>query len=436
MSVAESKIVARALADARALLSTGRLVEAVPLYQALVDADPRQIEARNALAVMALRSGDLAGARAQLTAALAVASDDVLTLNHMAQLQQAEGDAQAARETYHKLLTQQPGLYAVRLAYAQLLEAAGEQAAALRHYFRAIRNAQVAGRWLSDDSTPAGLRAPVKRALALVAQHRRALCEGIMGRLVERFGRGDLTRVEGCIQLQIGDSMYVPPDTRQKPLRFPFPDLPQSPYLDKRLIPQIAELEAQTSAILAELRAILGRAEGREAVFRSPRMADENLRGERGPASWDGYYFYRYGQRNEINAAACPHTMAAVDQLPLCRVRGYGPEVLFSTLGPGTHLLPHHGVTNARIVGHLPLIVPPDCALRVADGEHVWRIGEAVLFDDTYSHEAWNRSSETRVVLIFDLWHPDLTEVERVGVRELFEMLGDLGNEADRAVAL
>ena len=47
------------------------------------------------------------------------------------------------------------------------------------------------------------------------------------------------------------------------------------------------------------------------------------------------------------------------------------------------------------------------------------------MFDDTYEHEAWNRSSRTRVVLIFDLWHPLLTEVERAAVAALVEGIGD-----------
>ena len=73
---------------------------------------------------------------------------------------------------------------------------------------------------------------------------------------------------------------------------------------------------------------------------------------------------------------------------------------------PGTHLLPHRGVTNTRVVAHLPLIVPPDCALRVGGEEHAWQEGRVVVFDDTYEHEAWNRSDQVRVVLIFDLWNP------------------------------
>ncbi len=429
MSVVEPVASDRMLREARALMAAGRIGEAVPLFRVLVEAEPRHVEARNALAVVALRSGDKASARAQLDAALAAAPDDALTLNHLAQLQMADGDTAGAANTYDRLLAQHPTLYTARLAYARLLETGGDTATAARQYFRAIREAQKAGRWLSAESTPPGLRPQVTHAMALVDRQRRALCDGLFAPLVERFGRESMQRVAAFVAVQVGEAVYAPADKRQFPTALPFPGLPQSPYLDKRRIAGLIELEAETPAVLAELKSVLGHSAGREQVFADQKLADEFLRSDRGPATWDGYYFYRHGQRNETNAARCPATMAAIDRLALARVRGHGPEVLFSTLGPGTHLLPHHGTTNTRVVCHLPLIVPPDCMLRVADEEHHWRVGEVVAFDDTYAHEALNRSAETRVVMIFDMWHPDLSEAERIAVAALQEALGDFASD-------
>jgi len=106
-------------------------------------------------------------------------------------------------------------------------------------------------------------------------------------------------------------------------------------------------------------------------------------------------------------------------------VREHGPEVLFSVFTPGTHLLPHRGVTNTRLVGHLPLMVPEDCALKVGGELHQWQEGQVVIFDDTYEHEAWNRSDKTRVVMIFDIWNPHLSEAERAAVTDLIPAMGD-----------
>jgi aspartyl/asparaginyl beta-hydroxylase (cupin superfamily) len=40
-------------------------------------------------------------------------------------------------------------------------------------------------------------------------------------------------------------------------------------------------------------------------------------------------------------------------------------------------------------------------------------MGEAWVFDDTIEHEAWNDSDRIRTVLIFDIWHPYLSEDEK-----------------------
>ena len=39
--------------------------------------------------------------------------------------------------------------------------------------------------------------------------------------------------------------------------------------------------------------------------------------------------------------------------------------------------------------------------------------GRAWVFDDTIEHEAWNDSDHTRVILIFDVWNPFLSQAER-----------------------
>jgi aspartate beta-hydroxylase len=92
-------------------------------------------------------------------------------------------------------------------------------------------------------------------------------------------------------------------------------------------------------------------------------------------------------------------------------------------------------VTNTRVVTHLPLIIPDDCALRVGGETHVWQTGQCVTFDDTFEHEAWNRSDQTRVVLIFDNWNPDLSEAERAAVTDLVEAIGDFNQSCELPAA-
>jgi aspartate beta-hydroxylase len=94
-------------------------------------------------------------------------------------------------------------------------------------------------------------------------------------------------------------------------------------------------------------------------------------------------------------------------------------------LAPQTHIKPHHGVTNTRVVTHLPLVIPAgDCKLVVGGDVHAWRQDRCVTFDDTFLHEAWNRTDHTRVVLILDTWNPWLHAEECVVLKDLVEGIG------------
>src|SRR3546814_6464409 len=64
-------------------------------------------------------------------------------------------------------------------------------------------------------------------------------------------------------------------------------------------------------------------------------------------------------------AALCPAALAALELAPQPVIPGRAPIALFSRLTPGTHIQPHHGMLNTRLICHLPLIVPDGCALRV-----------------------------------------------------------------------
>ncbi|QKQ73084.1 aspartyl/asparaginyl beta-hydroxylase domain-containing protein [Nostoc sp. TCL240-02] len=36
-----------------------------------------------------------------------------------------------------------------------------------------------------------------------------------------------------------------------------------------------------------------------------------------------------------------------------------------------------------------------------------------MFFDNSFEHGAWNKSQENRVVLLLDLYHPELTRIEK-----------------------
>ena len=78
---------------------------------------------------------------------------------------------------------------------------------------------------------------------------------------------------------------------------------------------------------------------------------------------------------------------------------------------------------NCRLICHLPLIVPPGCWLRVGNETRHWEEGKLMIFDDSIEHEAKNESDQTRIILLFDIWRPELSEHERTGISAIFDAI-------------
>ncbi len=89
-------------------------------------------------------------------------------------------------------------------------------------------------------------------------------------------------------------------------------------------------------------------------------------------------------------------------------------HAFFSALDKSTHVTAHYGPTNKKLRVFLPLFVPEDsCWIRVNHETRYLQEGKVMIFDDSFYHEAGNDSdSQPRIVLILDVWHPDLTDAE------------------------
>jgi beta-hydroxylase len=111
---------------------------------------------------------------------------------------------------------------------------------------------------------------------------------------------------------------------------------------------------------------------------------------------WDVFGLYAVGKRQDAGCRLCPETTRLVEGIPRMTMAG------FSRLAPGTHIKPHVGYTSTVLRCHLGLIVPDGCALRVGSETRTWEEGKCLVFDDTFEHEAWNRSTRDRTVLLID----------------------------------
>jgi aspartyl/asparaginyl beta-hydroxylase (cupin superfamily) len=115
---------------------------------------------------------------------------------------------------------------------------------------------------------------------------------------------------------------------------------------------------------------------------------------------WSVYGLVAFGRRIDAALRRCPRTARALEAIPGLTTAG------FSRLAPGAHIKPHVGWVRTVYRAHLGLVVPPDCAMRVGSETRAWREGACAVFDDTTEHEAWNRSSDVRAVLLFDFVRP------------------------------
>lgn len=414
---------------AHAAVQGGRMEAALSAFEKLLLHEPDDLEALNFLAVAAMARGQLTNARTMLDRAIAKAPDDLASRKNLGVLLLQAGSPEAARQMLTAAVNDEPNFFVARLYLGAACERLGHFPQALSEYLRALMAAQSAGFWLSPSTTPMGLRPLVEHATRFVRSKRRELLHRIIAPFETRFGADAMKRVSLCLAGYLGETPITPARTEQRPTFLYFPGLPETPFFPRDLFPWYAEMEANAGLIRNELLDVLATDAGLVPFLGEPPpgMTSGYLTARDGAkAQWDGLFFFRHGQKTESSHNRCPATSATLDATPLVRIRDHGPEALFSVLGAGSHILPHTGVTNTRVVTHLPLVVPGDCALRVADKIHEWKEGRCITFDDTFEHEAWNRSSHTRVVLLFDVWNPHLTEVERLAISELVVAIGDL----------
>lgn len=199
------------------------------------------------------------------------------------------------------------------------------------------------------------------------------------------------------------------------PTHFHYPGLVEREFHPRERFPWLIELETATEQIRAEMQGLMRseRAEMLPYVQYQEHEALEQWRPLNHNLDWTAMHLFRQGQPVAEHVQQCPVTVDILRRCGQPDIPGASPNAMFSLLAPNTTIPPHVGVNNARLVCHLPLVVPPDCWFRVGAETRYWREGDALIFDDTIEHEAANPSDQLRVVLIFDIWHPDLSVVER-----------------------
>jgi len=137
---------------------------------------------------------------------------------------------------------------------------------------------------------------------------------------------------------------------------------------------------------------------------------------------WDVFYLYRNANAVNNNLAMCPHTTKALNQLPLFSTLPCG-MAYFSFIAPGTHIRQHQGPTNLRLRCHLGLHIPSGASLSMSGQAYHWQPNRCLILDDAYPHEVFHEGESERIVLSFDIWHPDLSDAEVSALNDIFGIL-------------
>jgi len=366
----------------------------------------------------ALQRGDARAARDCFGQALSIDANDPDGWFGSALAARALGDNAAAHAALDRTLALSPRSLRAMMAKADLCTAEGDARAAASFYAAAIRNAppQLVPEQQSELRRAQEMRERFAREYENFLEEKLAAAGFDAARSSPRFRQS--------LDLMMGrKKLYL-----QQPQQYYFPGLPQIQFYDRAQFPWLEAIEAATDDIAGELKGILDTAGAFEPYVREqpdrPRRNDDRMTNSQ---DWTAFYLWRDGRIVEDHAARCPKTMKAMAQAPLCTIPGRTPSVLFSQLRAGARIPAHTGYINARLICHLPLIVPEGCGFRVGNEVRAWQKAKAFVFDDTMEHEAWNDSEKTRVILLFEIWRPELSAEERALVSTLIEAVDAYG---------
>ena len=370
-----------------------------------MDVSNQEAEALLRGGIDALRQGRAAEARRSFQTVTQTGRASVQVWLLLATACRVEGDAAAEEAAVDQVLQLEPRAIRGHVMKGDCRARADDEATALSFYESAMMMA--AGQQLPND---------------LVADLKRI--EGVLETMKSRID----ARREAALVAQ-----GFPPEARsprfqqsldivagrkrifvQEPTGYYFPGVPQIQFYDPAEFNWAPEVEAAAAKIRTEIEALMatGTRDFRpylQADANRPRLDENKLIDS---ADWSALFLCENGADRDDLIARCPTTWAAVQAAPLPRISN-SPTIMFSLLRAGARIAPHTGMLNTRLICHLPLIVPPGCRFRVGNEVREWEEGKLFIFDDTTEHEAWNDSEEDRVVLIFDIWRPELSERER-----------------------
>ncbi len=407
--------------QAQALLADSQVLSAETLFRAVLKDHPECVPALFALADLALERDNIDLAELQLKKLEKIIPGDPDLLMGLIELRLFRGELAIAEQELESFVAAFPDAAIAWLRLANVREQLGKHEAAMQARAQGITRAQAHGRWKSLASIEPQFRDEIIGHMERFREQQRDLFQSLLRSLQDRFGTESMTRFESAIAGYLDKVPLAPSDPRQKPSFLFFPGLSDKPIADTRHFHWSQTLSTHLAGLQAEASALMKDQTAWTSYFGSPKGESVKgvLQSDSPDSGWDAAFFYRHGHRLDGLHSRCPKISAFLESLPLCQIPGQTPEVCLSLLHPKTTLLPHHGVTNTRLVVQLPLIADVGSTLSFTGESDIrWEAGVPVIYDDTFEHTDSNPSDNPRVSLMVDIWHPDLTEPEKVAITE------------------
>ncbi|WP_090189457.1 MULTISPECIES: aspartyl/asparaginyl beta-hydroxylase domain-containing protein [unclassified Duganella] len=385
----------------------GKEEDAARMWARILDLQPQHPLALSALGKRAFRYGDVATAHRAFTRLTAAAPEDPQSWINLALACQGMKDETGEENAIHQALVADPSHMVALIMRANLLERQGKN-----HQSASVYGAVAAVAPPLEQLEP-GLRGAVEHAMRYVddynAGYGRFLDDFLEQQYQEHRG-DDLRRFRDSIDIMLGRKRRY--DSQS--LLYHYPGLAPYAFFPRENFPWLDAIEAGTDVIRDEFLQVLERQQGFTPYLTYADDVPHNQLAElNNSPDWSAFHLLKDGVPVPENIAQCPRTMELLAAAPQPDQPGRTPVAMFSLLKPKTRIPAHVGASNARLLTHLPLIIPSDCGFRVGSETRAWVPGQAWVFDDTIEHEAWNNSDKLRVIMIFDIWHPHLSPAER-----------------------
>lgn len=388
--------------------------DAERLYREILRAAPHNMAGLRYLAARAVTRREFTQAQRFVERAIKITPRKSALYQNLAIILRAQGRLEEALEAFRTALRLNPEQPLSWIQQGDVFQALGKTPEAIASYNQAAAIAGNLGILANAHRANPQAQAIIARAAKVLIKERTNAITKATADMDAPDGTDNLERaiIAGQHMAQSRIPKYA--DPLQKPGFCYFPGLDPNPFYEKSDFPFLEHLEKSHKLILNEFSDIVSDEQLMQPYIKIDPPVNAQWAELNYSPNWSSYHLYNNGQPIRENCVRCPETIRIIETLPLATVTNQAPEVFFSLLRPGTHIPPYYGMENYKLTVHLPLIIPKFSGIRVGDETKRWKPGKCLIFDDSFEHEAWNKSQESCAILSLEIWNPLIREEEKI----------------------